>query len=84
MKPERSRQTQASADAPPLTPRQHEILRLVTDGYTSREIGNLLKISMQTVEVHRYNLMQRLRARNVAELIRQAILHDYLPPSYPR
>lgn len=70
--------------APALTPRQQQILRLITDGYTSREIGKQLKISVQTVEVHRFNLMRRLEVRNVAQLIRQALVLHYLPKSYPQ
>lgn len=67
---------------PALTPRQRQILGLVTEGYTSREIGTQLKISMQTVEVHRFNLMRRLNVRNVAQLIRQALILRYLPKAY--
>jgi DNA-binding NarL/FixJ family response regulator len=70
--------------APALTPRQQQILRLITEGYTSREIGKQLKISVQTVEVHRFNLMRRLEVRNVAQLIRQAMVFNYLPKSYPQ
>ena len=73
----------ASPDRPPLTPRQHEVLQLVTEGYTSREIAHPLEISLQTVEVHRYNLMQRLNVRNVAQLIRQALVYRYVSNSYP-
>jgi len=69
---------------PVLTPRQQQILKLITDGYTSREIGKQLKISVQTVEVHRFNLMRRLDVRNVAQLIRQALVLRYLPKSYPQ
>ena len=68
---------------PALTPRQQQILSLITDGFTSREIGKQLKISVQTVEVHRFNLMRRLDVRNVAQLIRQALVLEYLPKSYP-
>ena len=67
---------------PALTPRQQQILELVTAGYTSREIAQQLKISMQTVEVHRFNLMRRLNVRNVAQLIRQALVLRYLPTAY--
>ena len=70
------------APAPALTPRQEQILKLVTEGYTSREIATQLKISMQTVEVHRFNLMRRLNVRNVAQLIRQALILRYLPKGY--
>ena len=57
-----------------LTPRQKEILRLVAQGLTNREVAHNLKISVRTVEVHRFNLMRRLRVRNVAQLLRQALL----------
>jgi DNA-binding NarL/FixJ family response regulator len=76
---------ETKASMPPaaaLTPRQYQILQLVTDGYTSREIAKQLKISMQTVEVHRFNLMRRLNVRNVAQLIRQALILRYLPQGY--
>ena len=57
-----------------LTSRQKEILRLVAQGHTNREIGEQLNISVRTVEVHRFNLMRRLRVRNVAQLLKQAML----------
>ncbi len=62
-----------------LTSRQKEILRLVAQGCTNREIGQRLAISVRTVEVHRFNLMRRLRVRNVAQLLRQAIALDIIP-----
>lgn len=73
---------ESSRPVPALTPRQQQILELVTEGYTSREIATQLKISMQTVEVHRFNLMRRLNVRNVAQLIRQALILRYLPKAY--
>ena len=65
-----------------LTPRQREILRLVAQGLTNREIADNLKISVRTVEVHRFNLMRRLRVRNVAQLLRQALLMRLLPKGF--
>jgi DNA-binding NarL/FixJ family response regulator len=67
-----------------LTPRQKEILRLVAQGYTNREIATQLAISVRTVEVHRFNLMRRLRVRNVAQLLRQALMMRLLPRSFAR
>jgi len=64
---------QQKIDADPLTPRQRDILRLVSIGHTNREIAELLEISVRTVEVHRFNLMRRLNVRNVAQLLRQAL-----------
>ncbi|MEW6542649.1 MAG: LuxR C-terminal-related transcriptional regulator [Nitrospirota bacterium] len=65
-----------------LTPRQKEILRLVAQGLTNREIAEHLDISVRTVEVHRFNLMRRLKVRNVAQLLRQALLLRLLPKSF--
>ncbi|MXX11511.1 MAG: response regulator transcription factor [Nitrospira sp. SB0677_bin_15] len=62
-----------------LTARQKEILRLVAQGHTNREIGEQLNISVRTVEVHRFNLMRRLRVRNVAQLLRQAMTLRLIP-----
>ncbi|MDP1947375.1 MAG: response regulator transcription factor [Nitrospirota bacterium] len=60
-------------DADLLTPRQRDILRLVSIGHTNREIAEMLEISVRTVEVHRFNLMRRLNVRNVAQLLRRAL-----------
>ncbi|MGF1671156.1 MAG: LuxR C-terminal-related transcriptional regulator [Balneolaceae bacterium] len=56
-----------------ITKREHEILQLIVDGYTSSEIANLLYISPRTVETHRSNLMQKLNIRNTAGLVRYAL-----------
>jgi DNA-binding NarL/FixJ family response regulator len=64
---------QEEIDADLLTPRQHDILRLVSIGHTNREIAEVLRISVRTVEVHRFNLMRRLNVRNVAQLLRRAL-----------
>ena len=66
-------------EAQSLTARQKEILRLVAQGYTNREIGERLEISVRTVEVHRFNLMRRLRVKNVAQLLRQALALRLIP-----
>lgn len=66
-----------------LTARQKEILSLVAQGFTNREIGERLDISVRTVEVHRFNLMRRLRVRNVAQLLRQAIALRIIPKDPP-
>jgi DNA-binding NarL/FixJ family response regulator len=58
-----------------LTSRQREVLRLVAEGHSAREIGALLKISSRTVEYHKYRLMDELNLKSSAELIRFAIKH---------
>lgn len=57
----------------PLTSRQREILQLVTEGHTTREIAERLHISTKTVEAHRAHIMKRLNIRDVAGLVRYAI-----------
>ncbi|NOX55882.1 MAG: response regulator transcription factor [Planctomycetes bacterium] len=56
-----------------LTKREREVLRLIADGYTSREIGEMLGISPHTVERHRQNTMAKLGLHSRAELIKYAI-----------
>ena len=57
----------------PLTPRQREILRLIAEGMSSKEIAETLKIRIKTVESHRTQLMKRLGIHRVAGLVRYAI-----------
>jgi two-component system response regulator NreC len=57
----------------PLTEREREVLRLIAEGLTSKEIANRLAISPYTVERHRANAMAKLDLHNRAELIRYAI-----------
>ena len=61
-----------------LTPREREVLMLVSQGYTSSEIAQRLSISTRTVEGHRARGMQRLELRTTADLIRYALQHGFL------
>lgn len=56
-----------------LTNREREVLQLVAEGHSSREIGETLCISVKTVEAHRASLMEKLDLHNVAEVTRYAI-----------
>lgn len=60
------------APAHQLTTREKEVLQLVTEGLSSKQIAHELSISKHTVESHRKNLLQKLKANNVADLIRKA------------
>jgi DNA-binding NarL/FixJ family response regulator len=57
---------------PKITPRQREVLKLLAEGKTSREIAVLLSLSPRTVETHRADLMDRLGARDALGLLREA------------
>lgn len=56
-----------------LTPREKQILQLVAEGVTSRDIAEKLDISKRTVEHHRANMMKKLNIKRVADLIKYAI-----------
>jgi len=58
-----------------LTPRQREILQLVAEGRSAKEIASTLSISARTVEFHKYQMMEKLGLRTNAELIHFAIKH---------
>ena len=59
--------------ADPLSPRETEVLKLVAEGYTSKQIAQELFISEKTVERHRANIMDKLGMRDRVELTRYAI-----------
>lgn len=53
-----------------LTPREREVLQLITNGESNKEAGRRLGISPRTIEVHRARVMEKLGARNTADLMR--------------
>lgn len=63
-----------------LTPRQREILQLVAEGCTTRDIAERLCVSLRTVETHRAQLMERLNIHDVAGLTRFAIRSGLVDP----
>lgn len=64
-----------------LTTREREILKLVAEGKTSKEIAGLLFISPRTVEKHRYNIMQKLQLQKSVDLAKYAISKGYTSPN---
>jgi len=61
-----------------LTVRQREILKLIAEGKSNKEIGDLLCLSVRTVERHRANMMERLNIRKTAELVQYALRKHYI------
>ncbi len=55
-----------------LTPREREVLDLVAKGNSTKQIADMLKISIRTVESHRINMLKRMKVSNTAELIKKA------------
>ena len=72
----------ADADAPSpferLTPREREVLQLISEGRTNSAIAQTLTISVKTVEKHRANLMSKLKVHDLAGLMRTAIRHGLI------
>jgi DNA-binding NarL/FixJ family response regulator len=60
-------------DFDPLTPREVEVLKLIAEGHTSKEIAALLVLSIKTVERHRANMLEKLGMRDRVDLTRYAI-----------
>jgi DNA-binding NarL/FixJ family response regulator len=61
-----------------LTPRETEILKLIVEGYTNRQIGAELNISIRTVEGHRANISDKLGLHSRVELVRYARQHGLI------
>ncbi len=64
-----------------LTPRQREILQLIAQGQSTKEMARSLSLSVKTVEMHRSQLMDRLGIHDVAGLVRYAIRTGLISPS---
>lgn len=64
---------EAATPASALTPREREILKLIADGQTNRQIAELLCLSIKTVESHRANLMAKLDVHDRADLVKYAL-----------
>jgi two-component system, NarL family, response regulator NreC len=61
------------AEEDPLSDREREVLRLLALGHTNQEIAKSLYISVRTAETHRAHIMQKLRLKSRAELVRYAL-----------
>lgn len=60
-------------DVPELTKREIEILNMVYNGMSNKEIASKLFLSVRTIDTHRYNILQKLKSKNTAELINKSI-----------
>jgi DNA-binding NarL/FixJ family response regulator len=62
-----------------LSSREREVLQLLAEGKSTKQIGDLLSVSAKTVETHRQHIMDKLGLRTVAELTRYAIREGLTP-----
>jgi len=81
MRPDKADMRSSSTDPGPLetlSQREREILKLVADGTTSREIAERLSISPKTVDTYRSRLMSKIGVKNLAGLVKFAIRHGLI------
>ena len=67
------------SDSHKLTPRQREVLGLIAQGRTMKEIASLLGISARTAESHKYEMMEALGIQSTAELVQYAMKLGLIP-----
>jgi DNA-binding NarL/FixJ family response regulator len=60
---------------PDLTSRQREVLQLLAEGRSMKEVAVLLKVAPRTVAFHKYRMMEQLKVKSTAELVQYAVRH---------
>jgi DNA-binding CsgD family transcriptional regulator len=65
-------------EQPNLSSREIEIVRLIVDEYSTKEIAEMMYLSFETIKTYRKNIMVKLRAKNVAGIVRGAFLYNIL------
>jgi DNA-binding NarL/FixJ family response regulator len=58
-----------------LTPRQREVLQLLAEGHSMKEVASVLKLTPRTVAFHKYRMMEQLKVKSTAELVQYAVKH---------
>jgi DNA-binding NarL/FixJ family response regulator len=74
----------AGDGGPELSPRQREVVQLLAESKTSKEVAMILNLSVKTAETHRSNIMSKLRLHSIAELVLYAVRNGIVyvhPPS---
>jgi len=59
-----------------LTPREHEVMEMVTQGYANKKIATDLGVTTKTIEAHRAKVMEKMQAASLAELVRMSVLAE--------
>ena len=73
--------SERASDTGDLTVRQKEVLQLLTEGRTAKDIANVLKISPRTVEFHKGQILEHLHLENTTDLIKYALTHGIVTPT---
>jgi DNA-binding NarL/FixJ family response regulator len=72
--------TKPNRSGSPLTNRERSVVQLIAEGHTNKRIGDLLNISLKTVETHRSSIMHKLDLHSSAALVRYAIRNKFVEP----
>ncbi len=67
-------------DHPTLTAREREIVQLLAEGKSNKDVASVLKISVKTAETHRGHIMAKLNLRNLCDLVRYAVRNQIIQP----
>ncbi len=73
-------QTPKTLQKSTLSKRETDVLQLVGEGYSSKEIASLLGISVRTIEAHRSNIMRKLELRSATDMVRAAVKFNLVTP----
>jgi DNA-binding NarL/FixJ family response regulator len=76
--PDQPRDPRRRDSTPLISEREREILRLIAVGNSNKEVANTLNISVKTVEAHKSNAMRKLGLRGRTDVVRYAVLNDWL------
>ena len=71
---------EAAATTEPLTPREREIVQLLAEGKSNKEVADTLGISPKTIETHRATIMRKLELKSFAEMVRYAVRNNIIQP----
>jgi DNA-binding NarL/FixJ family response regulator len=69
-----------TGEASTLTNRERGVVQLVAEGYTNKQVANILNVSLKTVETHRASIMRKLKLTSSANLVRYAIRNKLVEP----
>src|SRR5580692_7254173 len=79
----RHRVDPAAAKVPKLSPREREVVQLVSEGKASKEVATILHVTLATAETHRSNIMQKLKLHSIAELVLYAVRNEIVHVQFP-
>lgn len=73
----------ATASITKLSPREREVLQLLSEGKTTKEVATILNVSVKTGETHRSNIMSKLKLHSIAELVLYAVRNEIVHVQVP-